>query len=559
MKKLVLISTLLFVPAFAQLTTDQKIADFRYLAGLYDKQYAPYEWKKTLFGFDLLNVDSWVDRVAKTTSDLDFYEVLVDYVASLNDTHDSYVLPSDFVATMGLGADIYDGKVLIDGINRVLLPSSTYPFQIGDEIVSVDGKDAAQLLSDFAKYARQGNPRSTQRIAAARIVTRPQSRMPHAVDLGDSATVVIRRQSGDLETYTIPWTKTGTPLAVGPVPSPKAVRQAAGVPVTDDPVPDYMQAWLDVQYSAAPDDFGLNGYGARTPIFALPAGFVQRLGTRPSDFFYSGTFTASGYKIGYIRIPNYGSLAASVQQQFDDEIVYMQANTDGLVIDEMRNTGGFLCFGENIMTRLVPYKFQAIGYELRATRSRLNSFWSSMTSAQAQGADQWIVDIYTALYNEMLSAYQQNRGLTGPLPLCPIGLDRFPATDRNGNMIAYTKPIVMLIDEFSTSTADSVPAMFQDAQRGLLFGWRSNGAGGTNTNFFPVGDYSEGTTGMTLGLMNRPNAVTVEGYPTTTHIENVGVQPDIAVDYMTRDNLLQRGKPFVDAFTAATVNLIQGH
>ena len=62
---------------------------------------------------------------------------------------------------------------------------------------------------------------------------------------------------------------------------------------------------------------------------------------------------------------------------------------------------------------------------------------------------------------------------------------------------------------------------------------------------------------MTRGLMNRPKAITVEGFPTTTHIENVGVRPDIEVDYMTKDNLLQRGKPFVDAFTAAMVNLIQ--
>ena len=39
-----------------------------------------------------------------------------------------------------------------------------------------------------------------------------------------SASVVILRQSGATETYTIPWSVTGTPLSVGPVPSPKIAR-----------------------------------------------------------------------------------------------------------------------------------------------------------------------------------------------------------------------------------------------------------------------------------------------------------------------------------------------
>ena len=68
MKTLVPSLLLLLVPAaaFADLTPDQKRSDFVYLAGLYDKQYAPYEWKRLLFGFDALNIGPWLDRVAKT-------------------------------------------------------------------------------------------------------------------------------------------------------------------------------------------------------------------------------------------------------------------------------------------------------------------------------------------------------------------------------------------------------------------------------------------------------------------------------------------------------------
>ncbi len=544
-----------------QLTPEQKEEDFKVLTALYSKQYAPYEWKKQAFGFDMLRTGPWLDRVRQSKDDLDFYEICVEYVASLHDTHDSFSLPSDFFATLNVGLDIYDGKVLIEGINRVRLPVARFPFVVGDEVVSVDGVPVERLLEDFAKYARQGNPRSTRRIAAARIAGRPQSRMPHAPDVGESATVVIRRMSGVEETYTLPWTKTGTPLKVGPVPNPKqtaAVRAAVNEDYepAEEPTPDYEKAWRDVQHAGVSEPHALIGYGARAPIYALPAGFTVRFGTAAVDFFFSGTYQSAGQRIGYIRIPSYGSLSPVVLAQFEREIAFFEANTDGLVVDQMRNPGGFLCFGENVVARLTPGEFRPVGYQLRATRARLVGFHNSLQNARAAGADQWIIDLYESLYLQMNQAYSENRGLTGSLPLCGPSMTRQAATDAAGRSIAYTKPLLMIIDEFSTSTADSVPAMLQDAGRGILFGWRTNGAGGTNTAF-ATGAYSEGFTGMTLGLMTRKGPISTPEYPAEPFIENIGVRPDIQVDYMTRDNLLQQGRPFVAAFTEAIVNAIR--
>jgi C-terminal processing protease CtpA/Prc len=133
---------------------------------------------------------------------------------------------------------------------------------------------------------------------------------------------------------------------------------------------------------------------------------------------------------------------------------------------------------------------------------------------------------------------------------------RDPAKDADGNVIAYTKPVMMIIDEFSTSTADSVPSMFQEAGRGLLYGYRSNGAGGNNTSV-TVGPYSEGTVGVTMGVQVKHTPVSVTGYPTTGIIENVGVHPDIENDYMTKDNLLQGGAPFVNQFLAEMAKFIR--
>ncbi len=48
-------------------------------------------------------------------------------------------------------------------------------------------------------------------------------------------------------------------------------------------------------------------------------------------------------------------------------------------------------------------------------------------------------------------------------------------------------------------------------------------------------------------------------YPTAPYVENIGVRPDVVVDYMTAANLNQRGKPFVDAFVAAIIAEIESH
>jgi hypothetical protein len=39
-------------------------------------------------------------------------------------------------------------------------------------------------------------------------------------------------------------------------------------------------------------------------------------------------------------------------------------------------------------------------------------------------------------------------------------------------------------------------------------------------------------------------------------VENIGVRPDIAVDYMTRANLLNGGASFVQAFIQAVEHLV---
>lgn len=547
-----LMALLAALPTFAQLTPDQKTFDFQSLAGIYAKRYASVDWKLVNFNFDALDISSWLARATATASDLEFYDLMIEYVSNLHDSHDSYHLPSDFVASLGFTVDIYDGRVLIDGIVRTALPIDKYPFVVGDELLAIDGTSVADLIQQFTKYGRNGNDRSTQRTAAARMVTRPQQLMPYAVNLPDSATAQIVHAGVKLD-FVMPWRKSGTPLLqVDPVPMPHVM--AARTSSIDDPSP--------LENSLNDGSKGVLGVGSRSPVFsARPAGFLQRLGTG-TDTFLSGTFNAGGYRIGFIRIPSYNPTDTNVSlAEFQREIAFLQANTDGLVVDQMHNPGGLLCYGESIVANLIPTNFQPIGYQIRATYEYLQMFGDRLLAAQNAG-NATLAAQDQVIYDAVKNAYNGNQRLTDTIPYCTANFNRPPATDNTGKVIAYSKPMILLNDEFTSSTADSVAAMIQDNSRGPLVGWRTNGAGGSNSqniSRFQVGAYSEGDTGVTLSLMVRAKPIVTDDFGTTAYIENVGVRPDLPVDYMTLDNLLNGGRAFVQAFTDAIVKQIRGN
>ncbi|MBI2688113.1 MAG: PDZ domain-containing protein [Acidobacteria bacterium] len=115
--------------------------------------------------------------------------------------------------------DIYDGKALIEFLNRTRLPQNEFPFEVGDELISIDGKPFSQLIDELSRYEIAANTRSTRRFAASLLMFRPQALIPRTVDLAPFATVVVMRRNGTTGTYFVPWARTGLPLnSVGPVP-----------------------------------------------------------------------------------------------------------------------------------------------------------------------------------------------------------------------------------------------------------------------------------------------------------------------------------------------------
>lgn len=530
----------------AQMTPGQKSADLTQLAATLAKNYGPIEWKRAQFHFDLLNIGDWVKRAAASRDDLDFYDVCVDYVSNLHDAHTAFYLPSDFRAVLPFRVDLYDGRPIVETLSSSLDSQDNFPIRIGDELVTIDGVSAAALMEKFRSYATLGNTVSTQRLAAALLTSRAQTLMPRAPEVNDISEITVKHPSGASDTVKVTWAKTGTPLALlGPVISPHAgVRAGAGSAAQ----PGSTEPLQRLRRMSIPPARFLQGLGGTRPVFtALPPNFQVRSGNRFTDVLFSGTYqTADGLRIGLIRIPAFDYRA--VVTNLDNEVAYMQENTDGLVLDIMRNPGGDACLAQAALRRIIPYSFRMIGLEIRVTRGWLDDFKAALADAIASNASQDVINQYREIVSAVQQAYLTPSGRTPPLPVCGSTLQIDPPGPNDAPLNVYTGPVLLLTDEFSASAADLFAAVFQDAKRGLAFGARTMGAGGNVEDFSGVTTYSEGEASITESLMVRKSGA---------YVENLGVQPDIPAQYMTIDNLNTGGRAFVEGFTRAISEAIR--
>ena len=608
MKRLLAVSILLCIApiCFAQLSHQQKHDDFASLVGLYDKQYAPYEWKVQAFDFDLLKLQPWLAQVNSSHDDLTFYDICVRYVASLQDSHDACIVPSFYEAYLPILADRYDGKVLIDFIDRTALPQETYPFAVGDELVSVDGKHVEEWVVSLGPYSvnGQGNPVTRDRLAIATMLDRYQGYYPFAnkIRAGDKATIVVKGQNGTTASYELPWATLGIPFdGSGPVPNPGGKPFTVRTAFSESSVKRSMRqidqaeknSWdiwtgehpsrevpsapkgLDriqqlQEFSAFEPDHVLAGslfpFNAFFPAFAPPPGFKLRLGAKSTDEFVSGTFPVGGRNVGFIRIPSFGPISrTNAINQFRTETVFFQQNTSGLVIDLMSNGGGNICYAYNLAQFLSPQPFQALSARVRASEQWLLNLESILVFQQLNGVSQSDIDLTSDMIEEIQRARVENRGLTNPIqaysPAAECnssgGLLYLPAKDSQGNNIAYTKPILLLTDNFTISSAEMFAAKLQDENRVSVYGVRTDGGGGNNFRYsYASGPYGESTVVVTQSLMVRNHNVSTPGLPSAPYIENIGIQPDFVADFKTKANLLTGGQPFVAGFSQAISKLI---
>jgi len=538
-------------PSLAALTADQRLTDFNQLVNIFERNYGPLRWKKTTIGLDWKkNAEDFRAKALAAKSDAEFYRVLAQFLASVKDAHVSSMIPSTYRSSLGFLCDFVEGKVLIETINTLRLPEVLFPFKKGDQLLAIGGVPVETIMADLIKVDNTGNELSTKRIAAARLTSRREA-SGLAVPKGVTTVTVLPKGASQPVTVTATWIVAGTPLLeLDDLSSMLTANVVNAIGMADDGLELQQELKKMARFNlrmptAKVEEWvraGVNDIGNPQSMFKLPENAQQIEGIPMTAAIYE----AAGKKIGLLRIPGY--MSDDLLQYIAMSIMKMEQETDVLVIDQTNNPGGSVSLVSDIVSIFADKSFKDMDFEIRPSLGWLETF---------QGINQQISDMLSADPNDMVAnalkarfdyleaemreSLVQRRFLTNPVSLNLTG--SFGMIQPQPT-VRYTKPILMLINEFDFSGGDAFPALMKDNGRVTLFGAQTTGAGGNVSEYGPLAN-SHFKFSLTESLMVRPNG---------EYMENRGIVPDIAYS-ITEDDFMNGYRNYVRAFTVEALKL----
>lgn len=485
--------------AFGQpLTLQEKQSELNQLASLVRTQYGPYDYKIQNFK---LSLDALVNRyfeLSKNATNLEFYYLLNRFVAEFKDSHFSSLLDTDHVSFLGFFTDRVGGKILIDEIDRRVLADNKFPFQRGDEVVSIGTEPAENLVKYLSQHQGMGNEEAALRMASMLVAFRPAALVP--AQYGKTKVTIRHGTSTIADTVELEWQQRGEPVFEDNPPK-FAVSRPSPIDYGDLSVRDL--------YDLLPKPERSFMCAGVTRI-RIPEGAVKLI-EQPFVAYYHPTEKG---KVGYLRIPHYSWNQKENDNQNDlrfDQyewaIEQLEKNTVGLIIDQDHNCGGSVELLERMVSLFASKPFKGLAFQFLATRNEYLNFKSWMTGdALKTVSGQDLSEVLNLLKVAFMSGQRMTSKTT-------FHADRLIEPNR----IRYSKPVLLLTDEMSGSGGDAFPAMMQGLGLAKIMGSRTMGAGGHVESRGGLLYYSGNKVRVTKSLFFHPNG---------TAIENNGVQPD---------------------------------
>ena len=522
--------------AFAEvLTTEQKLNDFDQLNYMIQSQYGPFKYKQEVVGLNLLELkQKYKTQIEKTTTNAEYYYLLVQYVAEFRDGHFGIYVPSTSRRSVPVMTDLVEGKVLIDSVDRSELSQAEFPYERGDEILSVNGQPVQEVIAQLRRFVSYGNELGRHRIAAQLIFNRSGALLPAPTN--EVLTVQVRRGTSTIvETVTLHWKTEGT--AFDEI-RPTQLMKNRGFSLADQ-----TQAPMATKYDQLSNRAVKERYlspkrmertyqcsgGTRVHI---PKDAVMVV-TEPFVAYYHPT--AKGY-VGYLRVPHYswGRDQEAVYQKYVYAIQTFEKNTVGLIIDQDHNCGGSVQLVEDMVSLFLNEPADPLVFELRASKKSYMDIrdWKEQTPEKTLDFE----------HLENLLTLVKTSWAKGQYLTTKTGLTRskiYPAA------IRYTKPVVITIDEMSGSGGDAFPSMMKGYGLATLVGKTTAGLGG-HVNEMPDLNNSAMKIYMTMSLFYRPDGVAVE---------NNGAVPDVEYT-LTRDDFLYGYKNYQKFYLKTLFGLI---
>lgn len=536
------------VCSFAQSLEQKKMIRFiDSMADVYDSMYAPALWKKEFASWSLqLQVLKAKEQIlAKEISHSDYHKIVNQFILSMKDYHVSvqfFATESSSLPFMIRGAE---GRYFFVYIDRDTLPESEFPFELGDELLSLNGESISQIIKKLVSTMGGNTPETDQALAEMTVSRRRASR-GQQVEQGP-VELLIKKDGKEL-THQLIWNYTKEEV----LQNNKNLVESKNRKLIDlQMISDTALEFQDLK--TVDNKFSLGGKKSYLPDLG------KRIWSSDEESHFEAYIFRNEAKelVGYVRIPKYGA-GEKETKQFIEIIKRFQETTDKLVIDQLNNPGGSVFYLYSLVSLLTDKALSAPKHYISinqkdiadsisnleklnkvTNREELKKFFGDAETVSGYPLTMNFLGFMKAFYQFKINEWNAGKTLTSPYYL--YGVDKINPHPET----RYTKPILLLVNELDFSGGDFFPAIMQDNKRATIMGVRTAGAGGFVIGLDIPNQLGIGSFRYTGSLADRVDH---------TPIENLGVKPEI--DYsLTVEDFQKSFGPFKNAVNKALKTL----
>ncbi len=611
MKKLIYIY-FLSAASFSCLEAGDKtkmLQDLDVIKSTFETKYAPFEWKKSHFGWSLEEQINFAKIQILTFDSLtvkDYQRILHAFFKSTCDYHVSAQFYSTELALLPFNVKKVSGKYLISellqdtlkAMQKVGLYKGKEIPQIGNELLTFDSLPVENVIDDL-KHNEVGNPTSrTAQILTEQVLTRRLGMAGHIVPSG-LIKISFKNSSGEVIDATIKWLyrpekiknhsyfSLMAPLAT--IDNKEEISDTYGINHSSIMINcfaemlqadyfhhfDYLKNLKDEDGDVdnAEDeitDFNLQLEKTPTPhpINRDSIVFGKKVWSEPnkSDFnVHIYELPETGKRIGYIRISTYShhvdiSGYNQLALKLAESIKHLQGHTDALLVDQVDNPGGLGLYALAIASMLTDRPLTLPKDHFSITQAevwRAQMYLEELKEAHemqkklplSKTSNNYIAG-YPIDANFIEGQLKFNQFVVDQWESGKVFSDPFPLMGieslKPHPKASYSKPILVLVNGNDFSCGDFFPAILQDNKRAVIFGEQTAGAGGAVEMHTYPNSFGLRFFSFTVSLAERIDGKT---------IENLGVTPDVLYEE-TEEDLMQGYVGYIKAVNSTLSSML---
>ncbi|MFN8371210.1 MAG: S41 family peptidase [Bacteriovoracaceae bacterium] len=531
----------------ATLTEEAKLSDMYWLFSQFSNNYAPLNYKESLYGFNFSELkQKYIEEAKATKTNEEFYLVMQKFVAEFKDAHTAADLsPSSLpgrshVAYLGFSGKRLGDVLLVKTIlSKTSAENSNYPIKVGDKISKLDGVPLKTVIdNEMVIYRNLGNKESNYTYHMNRIFNRDS--LSEKMPTKTVATVTISREgvTGEFEVE-LPWIvqdlatfeaqKASSPTKIrliGFDDKPKLVstmnsaidRAQTNYNVKNTFVfANNVAGWeqvIPVSKATEPtleEQFALTRNLPSTPYIFLNSAktyltYVTRLGEVGEK---------KSALVGYILLDTFspGGSTKDVILEFKQTLKELQSfGVKDIIIDMINNGGGSLGLGMGLAQALSKTKIEMPQFQTAINDNWLDDFQMTVVNGETPTEQELARRVLALLENDQ----RENKRLSTPFSTAQM----YPYAFNGNSDIKQPFKITLLVNEMCASMCDIFTSILKDNSMAYVIGQQTMGAGGNVVQHYHAPN-SHLIVNQTESLMLKKDG---------TYIENNGLMPDQMMD-----------------------------